>query len=358
MDPRLRELKLWVEQTFNDLGLALSDQWQCEMVSGDASFRRYFRVLDRGRSWIAVDAPPEKEDSRPFVAVAQAWLPLGVAVPEIEAVDLEQGFMLLEDLGDVQYLGELNADSADQLYEMAFQQLVKIQSCRDLDGEALPPYDYAMLDREVLLFRDWFLKELLGLELSEAEERQLRDLFELLIGTALEQPQVCVHRDYHSRNLMLCDQERIGVIDFQDAVMGPVTYDLVSLLRDCYIAWPDERLEIWTASFVERIRHIDGMGDVPPEQFRRWFDLMGMQRHLKAVGIFARLKIRDGKAGYLPDIPRTFGYLLKVGAQYPQTQVTIDWLRARVVPQMYSSGLFDEAQLDHWLNGEEAKVSA
>ncbi|MGB0466683.1 MAG: aminoglycoside phosphotransferase family protein [Pontibacterium sp.] len=349
MDSRLSELTRWVEQVFQNEARPLSTQWSCKVVSGDASFRRYFRVSDAGRSWIAVDAPPEKEDSRPFVEVAEAWLPLSVSVPDIMATDLERGFMLLEDFGDLQYLAELTPQSADQLYSLALDELVKIQGCRSLNGRDLPPYDQAMLMREMMLFCDWFLQQLLGLELSPKEQAALEQLFHALAVSALAQPQVCVHRDFHSRNLMLCEDGRTGVIDFQDAVMGPVTYDLVSLLRDCYISWPDDDVERWVAAFVERLKQRPSMQAIESNQFKTWFDLMGMQRHLKAVGIFARLNIRDGKAAYLQDIPRTFTYLIKVGGQYPAFQPVVAWFEAVVVPAMVQSELFDNAQMQRWL---------
>ncbi|MBE9396452.1 phosphotransferase [Pontibacterium sp. N1Y112] len=352
MDPRLSELKSWSAQMLDQLGETLSDNWQCSVVAGDASFRRYFRITDGDRTWIVVDAPPEKEDSQPFVEVARCWRELDVNVPDIKADDLQQGFMLLEDFGDIQFLPELSPETADALYGRAFAELLKLQRCMGLAARELPPYDAAMLQREVDLFRDWFLTELLQVSLSDTDGQALDQFFSTLINSALEQPQVCVHRDYHSRNLMLCSENRVGVIDFQDAVMGPVTYDLVSLLRDCYIAWPDQDVERWLSQYWELVQQDrpDQLGEIDLEQFRIWFDRMGMQRHLKAVGIFARLKIRDGKAGYLQDIPRTMSYLLDVGGRYPEHQGIVEWLRADVVPLMSSSGLFDQDAMQRWLD--------
>ncbi|MDI3322824.1 phosphotransferase [Pontibacterium granulatum] len=351
MDPRLSELKSWSVQQMDQLGENLSSEWRCDVVAGDASFRRYFRIVDGGNSWIIVDAPPEKEDSAPFVAVARQWQSYGVSVPEVLAEDLELGFMLLEDFGDEQLLPRLNPGSADTLYSQACDELMKIQRCEQQTGRTFPPYDIALLQREVELFRDWFLGELLVLTLDAEQQALLDNLFAGLIGSALQQPQVCVHRDFHSRNLMLCDDGRVGVIDFQDAVWGPVTYDLVSLLRDCYIAWPEADIDRWLQHYwqsleAERPELINGTNI---EQFRVWFDLMGMQRHLKAVGIFARLKIRDGKEGYLQDIPRTLSYLINVGARYPQFASVVTWLRSDVVPTMRASGIFNDDAMQRWL---------
>lgn len=348
MDPRLTELTRWAERVLVEQGRPLSDNWQCHMVSGDASFRRYFRIVDGSASWIGVDAPPDKENSAPFVEVVEAWQPLDVAVPQICSVDLTLGFMLLEDFGDVQYLSELNDASVERLYGLAFDELLKIQRCASLPARPLPAYDRPMLAREMALFQDWFLAELLGVTPDAAAQQALDNMYEQLTVSALAQPQVCVHRDYHSRNLMIRTDEVIGVIDFQDAVMGPVTYDLVSLLRDCYIAWPQDKIDAWVARFWQQKQaELDGASLA---QFARWFDLMGMQRHLKAVGIFARLNIRDGKPGYLGDIPRTLGYLLKVGATYPEFAEAVEWIRTVVVPRMHTCCYFDSAQIGRWID--------
>lgn len=351
MDPRLSELKSWSVQRLDLLGSVLSSEWRCDVVAGDASFRRYFRIIDGDKSWIIVDAPPEKEDSAPFVAIARQWQKYGVNVPDVLAKDLELGFMLLEDFGDEQFLPRLNSNSANALYSLACDELMKIQRCEQQTERAFPPYDQALLQREVELFRDWFVGELLILKLNDEQQKQLDSLFSGLINSALQQPQVCVHRDFHSRNLMLCDDDRVGVIDFQDAVWGPVTYDLVSLLRDCYIAWPDADIERWVQCYWQLLEgeRPDLINGTNIEQFRAWFDLMGMQRHLKAVGIFARLKIRDGKEGYLQDIPRTLSYLINVGARYPQFASVVSWLRSDVVPAMRASGIFNDDAMQRWL---------
>jgi len=300
-------------------------------ASSDASFRRYFRVWYDDQTRIVMDAPPDKEDCRPFVAIAQAMRGLGLNVPEVLAGDLDQGLLLLTDLGSRQYLAELDERSVPGLYDDALDALARLQLGGDPGSPLLPPYDSALLHREMELFRDWFLGRLLGLDLREDEQQVLDHSFALLADNALEQPRVWVHRDYHSRNLMLTDPDNPGVLDFQDAVVGAVTYDLVSLLRDCYIAWPRERVEAWALDHRARLRALGLSGLDDAGQFLRWFDLMGVQRHLKAIGIFARLHLRDGKPGYLRDIPRTLSYVLAVADRYPDLAGLRALLREREV---------------------------
>ncbi len=313
MPQRIEALKQWLqdELTFRDYTL--------KPASADASFRRYFRVAHEGASFIVMDAPPDKEDSAPYIRVARLFFDIGLNVPEIIDMDLEQGFLLLSDLGNRLYLDDLNAGSADRLYGDALGALAAIQACTPAGG-VLPDYDRDLLMIEMALFRDWLVERHLGIALTGAQVAMLDTVFEVLAENALVQPQVCVHRDYHSRNLMVTGQNNPGILDFQDAVIGPVTYDLVSLLRDCYISWPRAQVEDWALGYQElalqsgilRIEHED------PKQFLRWFDLMGVQRHLKAAGIFARLNHRDGKPGYLADIPRTLGYVIDVTARYDE----------------------------------------
>ncbi|MGB5064324.1 MAG: phosphotransferase [Candidatus Competibacter sp.] len=300
-------------------------------ASSDASFRRYFRVWYDGQTRIVMDAPPDKEDCRPFVAIGQAMRGLGLNVPEVLAGDLDQGLLLLTDLGNRQYLAELNERSVSGLYDDALAALACLQTGGDPDAPLLPLYDSALLHREMDLFRDWFLERLLGLELCMDERQTLDQTFALLADNALEQPRVWVHRDYHSRNLMVTDPLNPGVLDFQDAVVGAVTYDLVSLLRDCYIAWPREQVERWVLDYRARLRALGMNGLDDTGQFLRWFDLMGVQRHLKAIGIFARLNLRDGKTGYLRDIPRTLSYVLEVASRYTELAGLHELLRARRV---------------------------
>lgn len=348
MDQRYTELKTWLEQVLADYSEFEVDNWRLESVSGDASFRRYFRALSGGRSWIAVDAPPEKEDSQPFVNVAKGLEMAGVSVPHIYQADLQQGFMLLGDFGDQLLLDQLNPGSVDQLYKQALDTLLVMQQCRNVPGGVLPDYDLPLLTREVELFLEWFLQKLLGLELDITDQQMVKLLFDYVIDAALEQPRVFVHRDYHSRNLMHREGLPPGVIDFQDAVLGPVTYDLVSLLRDCYIDWSDEQVYQWVEYYRQALL---SRGQSMPDRFHfeRWFDLMGAQRHLKAIGIFARLNLRDGKSGYLADIPRTMNYLISVAAKTESLKPVAGWLVVKVLPTMRRSEYFAENVLDHWV---------
>ena len=260
---------------------------------------------------IVMDAPPEHEPCDRFIAVANKLRAAGLNAPEIIASNLEDGFLLLTDFGSLDYLSQLNPQSEGQLYADALAALLIMQTRVDKAG--LADYDEAMLLRELDLFHDWFLIELLGIELNSSQQSIWQETRQMLVGNALGQPQVFVHRDYHSRNLMVVDQHNPGILDFQDAVSGPLTYDLVSLLRDCYIAWPLERVEQLALDYHELAR-AQQLIEVDSGQFMRWFNLMGIQRHLKVAGIFSRLKIRDGKSRYLDDIPLTLAYLQQVSA--------------------------------------------
>jgi len=311
LDDRFESLKQWVADV-----LAVRE-YDLRPASGDASFRRYFRITVPGGSYIVMDAPPERENPRRYVEVAGRFHALGLHVPEILEQDLANGFLLISDLGRQSYLAALNDQSADRLYGDAFGALAVLQAGIHVDPEFLAPYDAALLRRELEIFREWYLDRHLGVRLDAAQDAALDAVFQSLVEAALEQPQVWVHRDYHSRNLMVTADNNPGILDFQDAVRGPVAYDLVSLLRDCYIAWPVTRVERWVREYFSLARGSGlPVGD-DPERFHRWFDLMGVQRHLKAAGIFARLLHRDGKPGYLGDIPRTLVYVIQVSARYP-----------------------------------------
>lgn len=325
MDQRLRQLEQWIETILPDhLPEWGRGEQRIEPASADASFRRYFRLTHNThtQSLIVMDAPPEKEDSLPFVAIAETIQRCGVQAPALHVVDLEQGFMLLSDLGSTPYLDRLDRldhTQADQLYGDAMEALLLLQQRWPSADHRLPEYDQALLMREMELFREWYLQVHREHPLSSAEQQMLDQQFALLAGAALEQPKVAVHRDYHSRNLMVTRTGNPGVIDFQDAVWGPLTYDLVSLLRDCYIDWPQQDVERWVSRFHAELRQRGMISEsVDLQQFQVWFDWMGVQRHLKAVGIFARLNHRDGKPGYLGDIPRTLNYIVEVTARYPQ----------------------------------------
>lgn len=322
LDPRTSLLLRWLT---DDLGLQILD---ITSASSDASFRRYFRVNLVDGSKVVMDAPPEKENTEPFIKIAALLKNAGLHVPYIYQQNQVQGFLLLEDLGDTSYLDRLNIENAEVLYTAAMDSLFNLQSRVAIENCQLPHYDQGLLSRELGIFYEWFLEKLLGIVLP-VSIRQAVDAF--LIDSALQQPRVCVHRDYHSRNLMYLDDCSPGVIDFQDAVIGPITYDLVSLLRDCYIRWPEALVEGWLAQYHQRLIQAELL-EVDFAQFKRWFDLMGLQRHLKAVGIFSRLHLRDNKSTYLADIPLTMGYILDVCEAYPELQSLSYFLQQQVLP--------------------------
>ncbi|MDB5805192.1 MAG: aminoglycoside phosphotransferase [Betaproteobacteria bacterium] len=287
-------------------------------ASSDASFRRYLRArfADDGSTRIVMDAPPEHEDCKPFIRVAGLFGAAGVHVPEVLAQDLEQGFLLLSDLGDTTYLAAIQQDlkRADALYRDAFGALVRIQAA-SRPGE-LPPYDRALLLREMQLLPDWYIARHKQLTLDEKRRAVLDAAFETLLENNLAQPQVYVHRDYHSRNLMVGAPGEPGILDFQDAVYGPITYDLASLLKDAYIEWEEEQVLDWCIRYWEAARKAALPVQAEFGDFYRDFEWMGLQRHLKVLGIFARLNYRDGKANYLNDIPLVMRYARRTCARY------------------------------------------
>jgi hypothetical protein len=324
-DDRLRQLEEWLVR---DCGMTVDD---LRPASADASFRRYFRIVSGGRSHIVMDAPPDREDSEPFVRIA-GWLDaIGLTAPRVLEADLAAGFLLLTDLGDELYLQRLEAEpeEADRLYAAALRALVRLQQGGARYATELPPYDRDFLHTEMALFRDWLCGRHLALEWSAADEAGWRELTDALAASALAQPRVFVHRDYHSRNLMVTPAPP-GILDFQDAMHGPMTYDLVSLLKDCYITWPRQRVLGWIADYREEARSACLPVDGDDAGFLRAFDLMGVQRHLKAAGIFARLWHRDGKPGYLADVPRTLAYVTALGDDYPE----LGWLCALVTDRV------------------------
>lgn len=312
----------WLE---NDLLLTID---YCEPASSDASFRRYFRVKTKEAQFIVMDAPPEKENIEPFIRIARLLTHSRVHVPTIFQQNFTDGFLLLEDFGSQCFLDQLNADNATELYQSAFDTLFQMQSNTVIQNCGLPGYNEPLLQRELGIFEDWFLNQTLDIQIPASLWETVRTL---LISSALEQPVTCVHRDYHSRNLMVLNDDSPGVIDFQDAVIGPITYDLVSLLRDCYIAWPNHQVELWMTQYYERLLQA-GLIACNFARFKRWFDLMGMQRHLKAIGIFSRLHLRDGKSSYLDDIPRTLNYVRTVSATYPELDEFSCFLENLILP--------------------------
>jgi aminoglycoside/choline kinase family phosphotransferase len=310
-------------------GLADADP---QPASGDASFRRYFRVHSATASYIAMDALPEQEDCKPFIQVAGYLESMQLQAPRVLEANLDDGFLLLTDLGSTQYLELLNEDdaAADTLYPTALRALLIVQSRGEAFQSLLPVYDDELLRFELSLFHDWLCEKHLGIVFAGDEEASWQSLCDTLVSNALDQPQVFVHRDYHSRNLMVID-DGPGILDFQDAVEGPLTYDLVSLLKDCYVKWTDTQIDEWCRSFCNDARNI-GLHSLSDDQFVRAFDLMGVQRHLKAAGIFARLSDRDGKPGYLLDVPRTLSYIVDLGGKYPELTFLVDLINERCLP--------------------------
>ena len=333
MDVRQELLQNWVNQTLSDLSLG-QPQGSLLTVSGDASFRRYFRQPLNQGSYIAVDAPPDKENSAPFVNIAKEWFAQGVKVPQIIHADLGKGFMLLSDMGDQMLYPLLESGQANRYYPKAIDSLIGIQQT----DYNLPPYDAELLDREMALFPDWYLAEYLNFPLTRNDKFMLEETFELLRESALGQIQVPVHRDYHSRNIMVLDDDSLGIIDFQDGVLGAITYDLASLLRDAYIDWPQEQIDEWVQLYFAKAREAGLVGAISNEQLMLWFDWMGLQRHIKVVGIFARLNIRDGKPAYMADIPRTFRYIREVSAKYDALTPFNSWLEQSLVPYLEQNG--------------------
>mgnify|MGYP003471683605 FL=1 len=307
---RAAQRLIWAQNALNDTGFAL------DSASADASFRSYWRGRSAGKSWIVMDAPPAQEDTGPWLAMARRLTEAGLNAPRIHAVDAENGFVLMSDLGARLFLPELNESSVDALYNQALDALLQMQL--NVRSDDLPAYDEQRLVAEMELMPTWFFERHLGFTPACEQWDVIESAFRALIDNAAAQAQVFVHRDYHSRNLMISDSGQPGILDFQDAVHGPLTYDLVSILRDCYIAWPDERVYAWAESFRQRAEAA-GLPTGTADRFRRAFDLMGLQRHLKVLGIFCRLYYRDGKAGYLNDLPLVWRYTRDIGRRYPET---------------------------------------
>jgi aminoglycoside/choline kinase family phosphotransferase len=283
-------------------------------ASADASFRSYWRVTEGAASWIVMDAPPQQEDVETWLDVDARLRIASVHAPEVHAVDVDQGFVLMEDLGTRTYLPELNEASADALYGAAFDALLRMQ--REVPVHGLPVFDATRTIPEMELLGPWFLERHLGFTPNLGDWEIIDNAFRLIAADADEQPRRFMHRDYHSRNLLVAEVNSPAIIDFQGAMFGPITYDLASLLRDCYIAWPAERIDAWVDAYRRRLE-AEEITRLDSEQFRRWFDSIGLQRHVKVLGLFCRLWYRDGKAGYLADLPRVLDYVLGVARLYP-----------------------------------------
>lgn len=284
-------------------------------ASSDASFRRYFRWEGEGKSFVVMDAPPPQENCKPFVDIAFLLAKSGINVPKIYAEDLERGFLLLNDLGNKTYLDVIDGENADALFSDALQALLAFQQLPMV--APLPSYDVALLRRELELFPEWYVKRELGVEFDSAQQQQWQQISDLLIDSALAQPKVLVHRDYMPRNLMLSEPNP-GVLDFQDAVYGPVTYDVTCLFKDAFLSWPEERVRGWLENYWQQASALNIPVQPDFENFLRASDLMGVQRHLKVIGIFARICHRDGKPRYLADVPRFFSYIEAVIARRPE----------------------------------------
>ena len=307
-----------------------SDQFETHFLAGDASFRRYARIKLNNKTFMLMDAPPEKEDCVPFVTIDEFFDAHGVRVPHIVAKDLEQGFLLLEDFGDVLLSVLLTDETVDGYYAQSFAQLIQLQS---IDGlKHFPEYSYEKLMSEMALLTDWMLPSL-QIKPSDEESALIKRTFAILANAALAQPQVIVHRDFHSRNLMaLADEKEQGVIDFQDAVIGADTYDLISITRDAYVQWNPERVYSWFQTFYNLMPASAKEGR-DFEQFKKDADFMAIQRHIKILGIFVRLFERDGKSGYLKDLPRVMWYLLEESKPYAELQPFMQFIQAKVLPK-------------------------
>lgn len=306
-------------------------------LTGDAGFRRYFRFHLQNNSYIAVDAPPALSNNQAFVSVQEILNGVGVNVPNILAADLKQGFLCLSDFGDMALASELSAENMQQYYALAITELKKMLKCQSTTVQSLPNYDEAFILTELNIFSEWLLEKHLGIFLSPDEKKSLSLCFESLVTAITEQPKVFMHRDYHSRNIMLLnnderDDNQLGIIDFQDAVQGPVIYDLVSLLRDCYVRWPDELIKPLIENYRQHLQNHLPDANISQEKWQYWFDLTGLQRHIKASGIFARLHHRDHKSGYLADIPLTLTYIQDVSGQYDKLCFLHELVTKRVMP--------------------------
>jgi aminoglycoside/choline kinase family phosphotransferase len=332
-DSRLAHLTQWVIEDLGFTGFSIAP------ASADASFRRYFRVARDADSYIVMDAPPDKEDSAPFLKVARILAGMNLNVPIVLARDMDRGFLLLSDLGSRQYLDELpKTGAADRLYAAALAALRTMQTADPAVSRELPRYDRALLMREMELMPEWFVRHHLGAAISTPDRTMLSATFENLVRAATSQPATFVHRDYHSRNLLVTARNNPGILDFQDAVWGPVTYDLASLLKDCYIAWPPQRVRAWVLEYREKLLEAGFALNADAAEFMRWFDLVGLQRHIKVLGIFARLFYRDGKPQYLKDLPRVLDYARDTAASYAETAPFADFIATRIDP------LFNDAQ--------------
>lgn len=324
IDTRKKILTQWLRKN----GLR---SFSLQSLISQASFRRYFRVRTQHESFIAMDAPPEQENCAPYIAIANALGGLGLEVPKILASNLSQGFLLISDLGDLTYLSTLNAQNVNSLYIRALNALAILQSCSHVPNWTVPTFTQTFMWQEWTWHKEWFLRKFLNLSL-DSFEKDLDQCMKIIIETAANQPQVFMHRDYHSGNLMvLAKDNQVGILDFQDAFFGPVTYDAVSLLRDAYIAWPEVHVIAWATTYWQLLRDRNVIS-VSCEEFLQWFDWMGLQRHLKAIFTFTRKHLRDHQSHYLKHVHRTLGYLLNVSEKYSQFVALHHYLKEVIKP--------------------------
>lgn len=298
-----------------------------QVASADASFRSYWRTTSAGRSWIVMDAPPGREDIEPWLRIGARLADAGLHTPAVHAADTADGFVLMEDLGDRLYLPELDAASADALYAPAIDAILGMQAAVSTDG--LPAFDEPWMVMELELMPEWFLRRHLGFQPECEDWDPIESAFRAILNAAHAQPQRFMHRDFHSRNLLVVADNMPGVIDFQGAMRGPLAYDLASLLRDCYIAWPEERVAAWREGYRRRAV-AQGLTDAGEAQFARWFDFTGLQRHIKVLGIFCRLAYRDGKPGYLADLPLVWQYVRDVGNRHEEIRPMVELLERAI----------------------------
>ncbi len=331
--PDSRQLQTWVLDILQSRGVSPQGALSLSAISGDAGFRQYFRV-DAGVPLLAVMAPLTEgvsESAAHFAALAQGFKHHDIPVPDIFACDESRNFLLIECFQGGDLYDQLSLETVDALYNQALLILLRLQQISHF-SVPVGEYNEELLLNEMRLFEEWFVEQLLGYSLSEVEKTQLTDCFDFLVEQALQQPRVLVHRDYHSRNLIYRGAQLPGVIDFQDAVWGPMTYDLVSLLRDCYIRWPSEDVKRWALSYGRMAYEAGVLPTAPTDKFLTWFDTMGLQRHIKVLGIFARLWLRDHKNRYLKDLPLVMRYTLEVAEQYPQTKAFAEWFKCVLLP--------------------------
>ncbi|WP_448546440.1 aminoglycoside phosphotransferase family protein [Thalassotalea fusca] len=328
LDLRLDALLQWLNKQFD------TDNIDIEALDGDAGFRRYFRIHVNGKCYIAVDAPPDTCNNPSFVDIAQRMRAVGVKTPAIHHVDKDKGWFCLEDFGNELLIQSLNEASLAPVYQDAFGPLLQFSR---IDTQQLPYFDEAFIVRELDIFSEWLLDKHLGISLTALQDSAWQQCQSLLVTSALAQPQQFMHRDYHSRNIMRCADSSLGIIDFQDAVLGPITYDIVSLLKDCYVKWPRQQVLDLYSTYLEQLDS-ELVANYSKQQWIKWFDLMGMQRHLKASGIFARLHHRDNKSHYLKDIPLTLSYIVETADLYSEFAFLSELISTEVLPKIHQVG--------------------